>query len=219
MTHRHTALIAALALAGAAALAGCTPNGDEPTPTDSPAASATPTEEAAPEPGDPAPTQEAVPVPESEEEAIAQATEVVQRYLELNFDLQRDPDLGMEYVEQYVIPQSGLHQVLEDTIKTNRDEGKSVEGEPVTWSTREDLSYAAPSTNAATGEEYEFGGVVLLGCADNTKTTFTTDGEPNESSSSKVFPAEVRLVYVAEAGTWLLSELTSLSGDGEAHSC
>lgn len=222
MTKQHARLLplAALATIGVLALASCTPTEQQPVETPSASATPTPAAEATPEPGDPAPTQESAEVPESEEEAIAEATKVVKEYNRVVFELQRNPDLGVEFAENFVLPQSELHGMLEDTIQIYSTSSEdAVAGEPITWTTRDDLSYAAPSRNVANGEEIEFGAVLLKGCSDNTKTEFLKGGKPDEDVPSGIFPAEASLIFVPESGTWLLRESTPLTeGDG-VHQC
>lgn len=171
-------------------------------------------------PGDPAPTQESAEVPESEEEAIADATKVVGEYNQVAFEAKHNLELGLGYVENFVVPQSQAFSLLEDTVRIFKDEGSRVTGEAPTWTTRDDLSYAAPLKNAASGEEIEFGSVVLKGCLDTTGSVVETAGEPDDRFRMGILPHEIQLRYVPEVGTWLVSSDEVYVGEDEgAHKC
>jgi len=221
MTKQHARLLplAALAIIGVLALASCTPSEQRPVETPSASATPTPTAEATPEPGDPAPTQESVEVPESEEEAIADATRVVGEYNQVVFDAKSNLELGSGYAENFIVPQSQAYSVLEDTVRIFKDEGTRATGDVPTWSTTNELSYSAPLKNAASAQEIEFGTVVLKGCMDTTGRVFETNGEPDERFPAGVSPYEIHLRFVPEVGTWLVSDEIPLGEDEGAHKC
>ncbi|QBR75614.1 hypothetical protein [Microbacterium sediminis] len=205
MTRRLTALtLAALAIA---TLAGCTPT-PEPTETPSASATPTPTPTATPTAGA-APQQEPVPAPTSEEEAVLAADRAYQAYLPVDFELKKNPELGVDYVSGYVVPESRFAQILEDTVEAAVKSKGSVTGEPFSWQSNLAMSYAAPLTNNATGEDLEFGGVTLYGCADSTKTVFLEDGEPVEGAQG-LFPARISLIYASDAEAWKITDQAAL---------
>lgn len=208
-----TAIAGGLAVA-AIMLTACTPSDPEPTKTPSESATPTPTEDSTT-----APTQEPVAAPQDEAEAVAAANDA---YIEFNqawFEFLADPDLGIEYLENFVWPGTRMATLLQDTYEGKTDNKTSVEGEPFAWQANEALSYVAPLTNQSTGEVDPLGAVNLFGCSDNTGVTFLVDGVENTEIPKGSFPREVVMIYSPDYEGWFIQDEKSLTGQEGAPLC
>lgn len=213
-TTKTTATITLL-IAAALAMAACTPTAPtDPTtsPTASPAATSTPT----PTPGS-IPTQEPVPVPTSQQEAITSATQTIDNYLAATFKVDADPQLGAEYLAGFLVQGGPEQKVIADTVAKNLEAGWSKSGTPSKWTTNDAMSYASQSTNAATGEKFDLGAVVVYGCLDNSGWTLEGPGAPEVPKGS--FPRQFTLIYEQTAQIWLVQESVSLTGQEGAPTC
>lgn len=213
-TTRKTAAIT-LMIAAALAMAACTPTTPtDPTtsPTPSPTATSTPT----PTPGA-VPTQEPVPVPTTQQEAITSATRTVDSYLAATFEVDADPQLGEAYLSGFLVQGGPEQKVISDTVAHNLEAGWSKTGSPSKWTTNDAMSYASQSTNAATGEKFEFGAVLLYGCLDNSGWTLEGTDAPDVPKGS--FPRQFTLIFEQTAHIWLVQESVSLTGKEGAPTC
>lgn len=209
MNRRTTALTASVLAAVVVLLAGCTPGAPE--PTKKPTASSTPTSTPTPTPT--FPTQEPVPAPTDMASAIAGANRAYIGFKDVQFELFKNPDLGVQHVTGYVLEGTPAWTHLDDSIRLNVEQGNTFDGEPSSWTLNEAMSYAAPATNQKTGEAMEFGSVVLYGCIDNTKTVFSDPEIPKGS-----FPYRAELVYITAEQVWLVQNDEYLTG-GEMPQC
>lgn len=203
MNRRTATALTGLVTVAALMLTACTPT--EPEPTDTPTASATPTTTPSAGP----PTQEPISGPTSAAEAVSAANDAYVGFLNAQFDLMKNPQLGTEYITGFVLEGSPAWTLMQDTIRVNEEEGITVAGEPTKWSVNDSLSYTAPSTNPQSGETLEFGQVVLYGCADNSGIEFTGTDIPKGS-----FPYSAQMVFYADEGVWLVTDEEYLTGDG-----
>lgn len=216
-TTKTTATITLL-VAAAIAMAACTPT--TPTdPTDSATPSATQTPTPTPTVGA-APTQSPVNPPTSQQEAITQASETIKNYLVAFSQLSQDPSLGAGYLNGFLVQGSPEAKVVQDTVTHNAEMGITQTGSPTTWSTNDAMSYASQSTNAATGEKFEFGAAIIYGCADNSGWEFKApEGTEVPQIPRGSFPNQYTLVFEQTAHVWLIQEDTSLRGQDGAPTC
>lgn len=213
MNRRTATAIAGVLAVTAMMLTACTPTA-EPTPTKKPTASATPT----PEPTD-APTQAPVAAPKDESEAVAAANTAYVAFQQARFNFLADPDLGTDYLENFVWPGTRMATLMEDTYKSKVENKTSVEGEPFGWQPNEAMSYVAPLTNQSNGEVDPLGSVNLFGCSDNTGTTFLTNGVENVDIPKGNFPKQIVLLYSPEHEGWFISDTIDLAGVEGAPLC
>lgn len=207
-----TALAGSLAVT-AMMLTACTPTA-EPTPTKKPTASATPTAEPTG-----APTQAPVAAPKDEAEAVSAANTAYVAFQEAQFEFMADPELGTDYLENFVWPGTRMATIMQDTYDNKVEKKTSVEGEPFGWQPNEAMSYVAPLTNQSTGEVDPLGAVNLFGCSDNTGTTFLVDGVENTDIPKGSFPYQVELIYSPEYKGWFVSNSTEMTGMEGAPLC
>lgn len=212
MNRRTAATVAGVLAVTALMLTACTPSA--PTPTKTPTASATPT----PEPTG-APTQARVAAPKDEAEAVADANTAYTAFQQARFDFLADPDLGTDYLENFVWPGTRMATLMEDTYKSKVANATSVEGEPFGWQANEALSYVAPLTNQNTGEVDPLGSVNLFGCSDNTGTTFLTAGVENPDIPKGSFPKQIVMLYSPDFEGWFISDTIDLVGQERAPLC
>lgn len=216
-TTRKTAAIT-LMIAAALAMAACTPTTPtDPTtsPTASPTATSTPTPTL-----EAAPTQDPVPAPTTQQEAITGASNTIQQYLAASFALAQNPDLGESYLDGFLVQGSPQAKVIRDTVAHNIEIGLRQTGSPTTWKTNDAMSYASQSTNAATGEKSEFGAAIVYGCADNTSWTFEVpEGQVAPEIPRGSFPNQYTLIYEQTAQVWLIQENVSLRDQDGAPTC
>lgn len=212
MNRRTATAIAGVLAVTAMMLTACTPS--EPTPTKMPTASATPTAEPTG-----APTQEPVAAPKDQAQAVSDANKTYKAFLQEQFAFMADPDRGPEFLENYVQPGTRMATLIQDTYENKVENGSSVKGEPIAWLANEAMSYVAPLSNQTTGEVDPLGVVNLLGCSDNTGTTFLVDGVEDTEIPKGAFPAQAVLMYSPESQAWLVSDQISLTGKEGAPLC
>lgn len=212
MNRRTATAIAGVLAVTAMMLTACTPS--EPTPTKKPTASATPT----PEPTG-APTQAPVAAPKDESEAVVAANTAYVSFQQARFDFLADPELGTDYLENFVWPGTRMATLMEDTYKSKVENATSVEGATFGWQPNEAMSYVAPLTNQSTGEVDPLGSVNLFGCSDNTGTTFLTNGVENTDIPKGNFPKQIVMLYSPEYEGWFISDTIDLVGVEGAPLC
>lgn len=216
-TTKATATIT-LMIAVALAMAACTPTAPtDPTtsPTSSPTATPTPT----PTPGAVA-TPSPAPVPTNQQEAITSAATTIESYLVASFDRDANPELGESYVGSFLVQGSQAAKLNADTVKNNLEKGWLKVGTPSTWTTNDAMSYASPSTNAATGETLDFGTAVVYGCSDNSTWDITVPaGQEAPAIPKGAFPAQWTLIFEQNAQVWLIQEQVDLTGREGAPTC
>ncbi|KDA04598.1 hypothetical protein DC31_06265 [Microbacterium sp. CH12i] len=211
--HRSTATaIAGVLAVTAMMLTACTPS--EATPTKTPTASAMPTPE---QTG--APTQAPVAAPKDESEAVAAANTAYIAFQQAQFDFMADPELGTDYLENFVWPGTRMETIMQDTYNNKVEMKTSVQGEPFGWQANEALSYVSPLTNQSTGEVDPLGSVNLFGCSDNTGTTFLVGGVENADIPKGSFPYHVELLYSPDFEGWFVSNSTEITGQEGAPLC
>lgn len=204
MTRHRTTTIAFAAALTMLTLAGCTPPAPEPTKSSTPTPTATPTPSA-----DAPPTQEPVEAPADLAAAIAGASTAYSGFLAASLDLKKNPSLGADYLNGYVLEGSAAWTVAMDTIRLNQENGITVSGGPFEWALNETMSYTAPSKNPSTGEAIENGSAVLFGCVDNTAVEITGADLPKGS-----FPVQVQLVFIPDEGAWIVQSEEYMTGEG-----
>ncbi len=210
--NRKTA-IAIIAMT-AALLAGCTTPEPAPTPSHSVSETPTPT----PTVGDVAPAQEPVPAPASEDEAKIAAEKTINLYLGYLFELQVDPELGADYLTNYVADAMMTKTV--DTVRENLARDIRGSGGPVTFSPDYALSYAGQITDSATGQVYPYSIAYMIGCGDNSAFRWSTGGgEPKPLTDIPTFPVQYTVRYTPDREVWLLVASESLSGQSGAPQC
>lgn len=212
MNRRTATALAGVLAVTAMMLTACTPS--EPTPTKKPTASAT----ATPEPTG-APTQAPVAAPKDESEAVAAANTAYIAFQQAQFDFMADPELGTDYLENFVWPGTRMETIMLDTYNNKVEKKTSVKGEPFGWQANEALSYVAPLTNQSTGEVDPLGSVNLFGCSNNSATTFLTDGVENTDIPKGSFPYHVELLYSPDFEGWFVSNSTEMTGQEGAPLC
>lgn len=212
MNRRTATAIAGVLAVTAMMLTACTPS--EPTPTKKPTPSATPTAEPTG-----APTQAPVAAPKDEAEAVVAANTAYVAFQQAQFDFMSDPELGPDYLENFVWPGTRMETIMQDTYNNKIENKTSVEGEPSSWQPNEALSYAAPLTNQSTGAVDPLGAVNLFGCSDNTGTTFLVDGVENTDIPKGSFPYQVELIYSPDYEGWFVSNSTEMTGMEGAPLC
>ncbi|MFT4284324.1 MAG: hypothetical protein QM598_05760 [Protaetiibacter sp.] len=209
----RTIAIAIIAMT-AALLAGCTT--PEPTPTPSHSASETPSP--TPTVGDVAPAQDPVPAPASEDEAKIAAEKTINLYLGYLFEFQREPELGADYMRNYVADHA--MERLIDTARENLARGMRASGGPIKFSADYALSYAGQITDTATGTVYPNSVVYMIGCGDNSAQMISTNGgEPTPISDTPTFPIQYVVRYTPELEVWLVIDSQSLRGQSGAPQC
>lgn len=216
-TTKMTAAIT-LVIAATLAMAACTPTAPtEPTstPTSSPTATPTPTPTVAA-----APTQEPIPAPTSQQEVITSASKVIEEYLAASFELGENPELGVDFLDGYILPGSRQETLNFDTVTRNLEKGWRQVGTPSTWRTNDAMSYASQSTNAATGETNEFGAAIIYGCGDNSGLVMEVPaGQEAPNIPRGPFPGQWTLVYEQSQQIWLIQDSMSLTGQEGAPTC
>lgn len=203
----------AVSVVGAALiLAGCTTPEPQETPKPTPSATATvePTG---------APTTAPVSAPKDEAQAVSDANKVYAEYNQALFKFLADPELGTDYLEHFVWPDSRMATLLQDTYTGKVENQTAVEGEPFVWQANEALSYVAPVTNNSTGEVDPLGAVNLFGCSDNSGVTFLVGGAENANIPKGSFPYQVVMIYSAEDEGWFIQDEMSLTGKEGAPLC
>jgi hypothetical protein len=217
MSIRRPLIATATALAAIAVLAGCTAtdtgkNADPTysnTPGMSAAASSTPTPTVAP-------AQAQVAPPTSKDAALQAANKTAQAYLEYDFEMQENPELGAGYLANYI--DGAMPKIEQDTVNDELANGYHSAGGPVTFEPDYGLSYAVTITDTANGnKQYPNGRVTLIGCADNTATTVAADpGYTAPAFPTGSFAGEFTLTYSPQAKVWKVSNLEPITSGGPA---
>lgn len=218
-TTKTTATITLL-VAAAIAMAACTPT----TPTDpTGSATASPTTSESPSPtatAGAAPVQDPVPAPTTQQEAITSATKAIENYLVASFAVDENPDLGVEYLRGFLVQGGAEQKVISDTVAHNLENGWHKTGSPTTWTTNDATSYASQTTNAATGEKFEFGAAIIYGCGDNSGWDIEVPaGQTPPAIQKGSFPRQWTMVYEQNEHIWLVQESVSLTGKDGAPTC
>lgn len=202
-TTKTTATIAVL-VAAAIAMAGCGPKEDPgpATPTPSATASSTPTPSVAPT-TPPTPTVGAQ--ANSESEAVEQASQAAQRYLDANFTMLNTPGLGADYLSALLVPGSPMVEQAQLTAES----GDRMEGAPVKWTTNAAMSTVGPIEDGY-GASAQYGSVELYGCVDASQMTYYGADGNEVKRESDTAPAVWSVYFSPTAGTWLIYQLKTL---------
>lgn len=187
----------------AISLTGCVPSEDPnawrtatPTATSSPTPTAAPTTPPTPPAGAQA---------TSESEAVEQASQAAQRYLDANFTMLSTPGLGADYLTALLVPGSPMVKQAQLTAES----GDRMEGAPVKWTTNAAMSTVGPIKDG-TGATAQYGNVELYGCVDASQMTYYGADGKEVTRDSDVAPALWSVYFDPTSGTWLIYQLKTL---------
>jgi hypothetical protein len=213
MSIRRPLIATATALAAIAVLAGCTGTAKNAAPTYSntpattAAASSTPTPTVAP-------AQAQVAPPTSKDDALQAANKTAQAYLKYNFEMQENPELGAGYLANYI--DGTAAQNAQYTVEDELANGYHPTGKPVTFDPDYGLSYAVTITDTANGnKQYPNGRVTLIGCSDNSATTWVADaGHTVPAFPRGSFAGKFTVTYLPQLKVWKVIGLDQITSGG-----
>ena len=200
---------AAIALCALLSITGCT--GSKPTHTTPASATSTP-------PPTPVadPTQNPVGPPASADEAFAAANKTINSFLEMNFEMTRNPDQGAGLIKGYA---TGRALALEEDALNNLAMNKQrATGSRVTWQANAGLSYTGTVTQS--GKSYPNGVAYMVGCADASGVKWTAaPGHTPPALATPVNAAKYTVEYQPDLRIWMITDEGLITGQAGAPQC
>jgi hypothetical protein len=205
---RELLRLAAVVAAVTVMVTGCT---KEPTSSRSHSVSPTPTPTHSPR-GDPG----AMGPPTNQDDAWVAANNTVKDFLAIQYEIEHDAGANPDRIAPYATGAalSGVQQVAAGLA----DKGITTRGAP-NWSPN--AAASSFGTLIPTGGTPVANGIVYVkGCYDVSRQTATfSNGSPAPVSSTRVFPVEFSVEYVADAKSWMVNNSQSILGQKGAPTC
>lgn len=205
---RELLRLAAIVAAATVLVTGCT---KDPTafPSRSVSPTPTPTSSARGDPG-------AMGPPTNQDDAWVAANNTVKHFLAIQYEIEHDAGANPDRIDPYATGAalSGVQQVAAGLA----DKGITTRGAP-NWSPN--AAASSFGTLIPTGGIPIANGIVYVkGCYDVSRQTATfSNGSSAPVSSTRVFPVEFSVEYVADAKSWMVNNSQSIQGQKGAPTC
>lgn len=205
---RELLRLAAVVAAATVLVTGCTKDAT-PSPTRSVSPTPIPTHSTRGDPGATGP-------PTNQDDAWVAAKNTVKDFLAIQYEIEHDAGANPDRIDPYATGAalSGVQQVAAGLA----DKGITTLGAP-NWSPN--AAASSFGTLIPTGGTPIANGIVYVkGCYDVSRQTATfSNGSPAPVSSTRVFPVEFSVEYVADAKSWMVNNSQSIQGQKGAPTC
>jgi len=154
--------------------------------------------------------------PTNQDDAWVAANNTVKHFLAIQYEIEHDAGANPDRIDPYATGAalSGVQQVAAGLA----DKGITTRGAP-NWSPN--AAASSFGTLIPTGGTPIANGIVYVkGCYDVSRQTATfSNGSPAPVSSTRVFPVEFSVEYVADAKSWMVNNSQSIQGQKGAPTC